>query len=98
MHQVNPSAVTEKRATRGITTSAIAEDCASEIFRTGFHEELQRRKSSGSNSGDSHRKNDKERGFYRPPAATMVVGRRKLLALVANDRHWGERNGRVFAF
>lgn len=29
---------------------------------------------------------DKVRGFYRPPAATMVVGRRKLLALVANDR------------
>ena len=32
---------------------------------------------------------DKVRGFYRPPAATMVVGRRKLLALVANDRLLG---------
>lgn len=34
---------------------------------------------------------DKVRGFYRPPAAMMVVGRRKLLALVANDRRLGGR-------
>lgn len=35
---------------------------------------------------EEEERSDKVRGFYRPPAATMVVGRRKLLALVANDR------------
>lgn len=34
---------------------------------------------------------DKVRGFYRPPAVTTVVGRRKLLALVANDHRLGGR-------
>lgn len=37
-------------------------------------------------NGKRRKRSDKVRGFYRPPAATMVVGRRKLLALVANDR------------
>lgn len=56
---------------------------------TKFHEDQQR--GGRTPKQRLRRKSDKKRGFYRPPAATMVVGRRKLLALVANDRHRGTK-------
>ena len=34
--------------------------------------------------GRLEKRDNKDRGFYRPPAATKVVGRRKLLALVVH--------------
>lgn len=51
-----------------------------------YEDEITEKEKKGKREEETY--SDKVRGFYRPPAATMVVGRRKLLALVANDRRF----------